>query len=93
VALFKKVFYNMLVEDITSSVLNSNPEGSGYGGPGNNDMRLPFAYGPSDTTSKSKKKGKKAKKKKKKIKIMPFTRFGGGSGMTGPSGRSSTSFG
>ena len=82
----------MLVEDITSSVLNGNPEGSGYGGPDHDDMRLPFAYGPSKTTKKSKKKGKK-KAKKKKVKIIPFTRFSGSSGMTGPSKRSSVSFG
>tara|TARA_R110002167_G_scaffold9579_17_gene44357 strand:- start:4430 stop:4690 length:261 start_codon:yes stop_codon:yes gene_type:complete len=86
VALYKNIFYNILVEDISSSVLNSNPEGTGYGGEGHDDSRLPFAITPT-------KKGKKSKKKKKKqVAILPFTRSNI-SGMTGPSKRSGVSFG
>jgi len=80
----------MLDETMTSSILNSNPEGSGYGGPNHDDTRLPFVYGPSKATKK--KKSKKGKKKKK-VKIVPFSRFGGSSGMNGPSNRNSVSFG
>lgn len=84
-ALFENIFYNILREDMTTGILNSNPPGTGYGGEGHDDTRLPFVYGPDDKSKK--------KKKKKKYKIKPFTRFSGSSGMTGPSKRSSVSFG
>ena len=71
---------------MNSSILNSNPPGTGYGGENHDDNRLPFVYGP-------KKKVKNNKKKKKKYKVEPFTRFSGTSGMTGPSKRNSVSFG
>ena len=85
-ALFENIFYNILKEDMSSSILNSNTPGTGYGGENHDDHRLPFVYGP-------KKKTKNTKKKKKKHKIIPFTRFSGSSGMSGPSKRNSVSFG
>ena len=74
---------------MSSSILNSNPPGTGYGGEGHDDNRLPFVYGPKKKVKNTKKK----KKKKQKTKVVPFTRFSGTSGMTGPSKRSSVSFG
>ena len=92
--LFKNVFYNILVEDLTSAVLNSNP-GTATGiynqnpwNPG--DERMAFIYGPERkaTSSKKKKKKKQKESKEKKVKIIPFTRPSL-SGMSGPSKKAS----
>jgi hypothetical protein len=87
VDLFKNIFYNILVEDLTSAVLNGNPTASNAltnqdsWNPG--DSRIAFTYGP-ERKAKGSKKKKKKKSKEKKVKVIPFTRPSM-SGMSGPS--------
>lgn len=60
--IFKKVFYNILSEDITTSVLTSNPgtvdQLQATDGFATEDDRIPYVYGPN--SNKKKKNRKKA---------------------------------
>jgi hypothetical protein len=77
VALFKKVLYNMLVEDMTSAALNPTPTGNRNSlTNGDNwnpkDSRIAFMINPTSTEKSSNKKKKRKKAVKKKI--IPFKR-------------------
>jgi len=80
VALFRNTLYNMLVEDMTSAILNPTPTGnrnSLVNGDNWNqgDSRRAFVINPT-VKSKPKSNNKKKRKKKKKsvTKIIPFKR-------------------
>jgi hypothetical protein len=69
----------MLVEDMTSAILNPTPTGASSTltsgdnwNPG--DARTAFAYGPKKGVISKKKKKKKGSSRQKKVKIEPFRR-------------------